>query len=531
MVRRIGVSAAVVAALILSALAGCDDDETSPSIPFTLDSGFDTSSPQPDVYTPPVDSGSQPDVVDSASPVDANEAAAPLPGIHVSLTGDDMADGSEAKPVKTIKKAAELVVDGQAIYLTDGTYDSTTQSDFSLALSKTVTVIGTGSGKVTIAGNASGSWIFNKGGGVSGVTIKDQSTAISVTGGTFTVSDIVFDHVATPMIIAGNTVATITLPATFLKNPNGSSFTNFLATDGTSDVTVTGGTMASLTGIGHLVLARGSSTLTLNGMTVTNWNWQFAHIYDNAKVTVNDSTFDAVGPGGGPNADNSVFAMGGQNTAAPLAEALTLKNTKITNSKGNAVGLSLYGNMASHDVLTFTDSQLDKGAHAVLVSTPGNLDSTLTVGINATNTTFDGNSNIAIDVPRATISLTGGSVSTNTQGGIIMRTTADTQSLEIRGTKFATNGGHAISVDGAAATVVDLGKAGDAGGIVFSGVPAGSSALNLLAKVAASALGNTWMPNENGADAAGKFTATVLTGPTSGKNATLVSGSSVAVGP
>jgi hypothetical protein len=67
---------------------------------------------------------------------------------------------------------------------------------------------------------------------------------------------------------------------------------------------------------------------------------------------------------------------------------------------------------------------------------------------------------------------------------------------------------------------------------VFSGVGATSSAVNLQALIAGTAVGNTWVASVQGADASGHFPAgTTLAGPQSGQNVTEPAGASLLMTP
>jgi hypothetical protein len=221
----------------------------------------------------------------------------------------------------------------------------------------------------------------------------------------------------------------------------------------------------------------------------------------------------------------------------PMGPSLVLDTTSVTASHSHAISLGLYGGSSERPSLTFTNSHIDNsvldpggclcGGDAIVVQgAPTN--PALTVTITATNTTFSGNAGAAISAPRATVSLTGGDVSNNKGGGLQLTDTASNNSIRVRSTTFHGNGGDFIALAGSASSSLDLGKTGDPGGIVFSSVPSGHSAVNLTAAVTGYAVGNTWMPGQQGADGSGSYTtATTLSSGASGLNATVGTGASL----
>jgi hypothetical protein len=192
--------------------------------------------------------------------------------------------------------------------------------------------------------------------------------------------------------------------------------------------------------------------------------------------------------------------------------------------------------------LTFSSSHLDNGASGGLW-VQGGTNASLAVNLNATSTTFDGNGFWGISSPRATITFagTGNSVSNNgataaantyTPGGILLTDAASTNALTLRNAAVGGNTGNQISFAGAAASTLDLGSDTIAGAVTFSGVGASSTAVNLTAAVAATAIGDTWLASVQGADTSGHFAAgTTLTGPVTGQNATLMTGATLNVSP
>jgi len=98
------------------------------------------------------------------------------------------------------------------------------------------------------------------------------------------------------------------------------------------------------------------------------------------------------------------------------------------------------------------------------------------------------------------------------------------------GTTLDANVGDGISFAGAAGSVLDLGKTGDPGGIVFTKVATNHSAVHLLAAIQGFAVGETWMPSVQSANASGKYTAPqTFAAGAAGANVTVGPGGSLVV--
>jgi hypothetical protein len=224
--------------------------------------------------------------------------------------------------------------------------------------------------------------------------------------------------------------------------------------------------------------------------------------------------------------------MGSQNSVPPLDQSLEVVSTDITMNQTSGIGMVLYGGMASKPVIRITDSHIENntgnGFGAGALST---IDATLVNTIQTINSTFKNNTLAGLIAPVGTVSITGGEFSGNVGNGIGLTGGTVVNSLKVRGTvKIDANGGHGVAFSGAAGSSLDLGKTADLGGITFTSVNASHAAVSLSAAIQGFAVGNTWMPNVQGASATGAYTSpTTIVGLTSGLNAFVTTGGSLVV--
>jgi hypothetical protein len=473
----------------------------------------------------------------TSAPVTINVNVAPN-GVFVNPdTGSDTNAGTAAAPVKTIQKALTLVTTGQNVYLMDGTYDTASQTSLSWSAANPVFIRALSANGVTLTGNgaASNGFSLAQGGGVRRVTFQNFNAAITVAGGTFKANDVKFSGVGLPCFIGGSTVAVIDESGVtgFLTNVPNAPFAAFLAVDAAADVTLKGGgnTISGVTNPGTALFVRGTAKLRASDLTFVNWPGHVVVLNDNAQVKLTNIVTNGSGLGTSSGYDKAAILMGGQNTATPLTEVLELENTTLSTCPGPAITLSVYAATASTPIIKLTNSHIDQNLfHGIVVNTPGGLSDALAITLKATNTTFKGNTGFGIVTPRLNGDFIGGEISNNSESGIQIQENTIASSLKIRGTKIDANGQYGILFNGNNTSTLDLGKVGDDGGIVFTNVAATKSAVRLDAQIVGSAIGNTWIPNQQGADANGKYvTATTLT--STGTNAAVIGGASLVVAP
>lgn len=389
---------------------------------------------------------------------------------------------------------------------------------------------------MTITGtNQTSGFLFENGGGVENVTFDTFSTAVSANGaGTFTMSGVHFKNVSSPVIIAGSLTATIDASGTepFAIPPASGFGFAAVGVDGTADVTFTGNAFRNIAvANGPMFLARGNGKLTIDGTVFDTLVSRPLTINDDADVVLKGVQIHNVSwPS--PGAGAAAIAMGGQNTLAPLDPSLDIQNSDISSNQVNAIVLTLYAGMASKPIIELTDSHVNGNTgNGIWITTPGTVDAALVATVQATNTNFRGNTGTGILAETAAVTVTQGDISMNGADGVALTGATFKNSLQVRsGTILDQNGGHGFSFAGAATSTLDLGKKADPGNTTFTGVAVGHSAVNLTAAIQGFAVGNTWVPNVQGANATGLFTTpTTLAAGSSGLNATVATGASLVV--
>jgi hypothetical protein len=522
------------------------------------EAGLDaTTEAAPDTSVPPVEAGAEAatDAPTDAAPPEDAPAEASAGSVYVNpTTGSDSNAGTQGAPFQTIAHAASVLSAadagaGQTVYLASGTYDAANQGALWGTFARPTFVVGTGSANVILSGtHANEIMIFAQGGGISGVTFQNTWEGFQIQGGTFTSSDVVLDGLPGFNVPALSFVngAVATLSATIFTNLNpaagGQDFPGIYA-DNAANVTwhATGNTITAAVGHGAFVFERGGAQVAIDGLAMNGYSGYGAQLYDQAQLTLSNSTWAGVAPAGGVcgiQACASIW-MGGSQTGVPTG-TLVLSGVTITGSPSSAVAYTTAPNTGAVS-LSFTNSHLDANAFDGLwISGSSNAALAMNVVSNGTTFTSDGIAGVTSTVP-VTMSITGGAMNNDGSGaavtatgqmpgGVLLQATTGLSTLTLRNVGFAGNTGNPVAIANAPGTVVDLGTTASAGGNTFAGVPvgAGVGALNLQALVTAQAVGNTWIPNAQGADASGHYTsATTLAGPANGPNFFAPAGASV----
>lgn len=456
----------------------------------------------------------------------------PPNGVFVHPTaGSDTAAGTQAAPFKTIAKARQSISAGQTIYLNDGTYDTSNQAVMLTTFTAPAFVRGLSPSGARIVGTTDRAFAFTQGGGIRDVTIEGFPTAVQATAGNFTLSNVNIAGASIAIDLRQTVTATIEQPAkTPAANVPAGAFACLALVQDDATVTYRGGGLEGYTGNGPAFFVRGRSTMVLEDVTIKDHVGTAVRVWDTSHVTLRRVTIDHAGASSGSAIERSAIYAGPNNTASPLTTSLVLESSMVTGSTGGAaIGFIQYSIAFTH-TLRFTDSHVDgNGAAGVLVSAASpHPDATL--AFTSVNSTFDENGTDGIVAPRGTFSLQGGSISKNAGKGLTVDAATTLNAVTIRGTTFDANGGDAVTLNGLATSSLDLGKTGMPGGVVFKGVGASSFAVRLVAPIQGFAVGDTWIPNEQGADAAGRYTAAkTLTSVDVGRNANVAAGASLVV--
>jgi Protein of unknown function (DUF1565) len=267
-----------------------------------------------------------------------------------------------------------------------------------------------------------------------------------------------------------------------------------------------GATSASASG---LLRTAGNSKLTLDGATLRNRKAAGVSMGGASSLVLQNGTvLDNVGPVGTFAGAVHVSSTG----------SLTMDHAQITNSPGSAIWVDM---LPSAPALNFTQSTIANNAQAGIVSGYGFVGTMATItadGLSLTNNNYgiywQGAAATSFDLRNSTI--TG-----NTSVGVSVSGVPGT-SFKLRGSTVSRNTVDGVYLSGS--MTADLGTAAAPGGNTFStnGTTGLHTAFN--AGQTANAVGNTWTPGQQGADANGRYstppsyTPVPKTGPIGGVN-------------
>lgn len=400
----------------------------------------------------------RPDLGDDAGTSDAALADADIPpgiSIHVAGTGDDANDGI-AKPVKTLKHAIGLAAanpDITSIVLASGRYSTSGGETFPYTLPANLVVLGAAGGGTILAGsNAEPGFIIGNG-AVRDLELEDFTVALTVTGN----ADVAAVHVRTKSVAmrASGTgkVAVLDLD---IAGASGSCAAGIELSDAAEMTAVNLVTR----GLETSVAAKNVSVLHLSKADFTSPHCDYQSavliISTSKPVMIEDSSID-----GG---DNGLLVS--ETSPTPL---IALSNTNIKNLTKTAVDMRT-------GTLTVSGGLFSNQGAALILS---DVDASI-AGITATRHA--------------------GAVIQTGDGRFRMRNSTLTENAE----------GFYIS----SVMPIDLGKAGDAGGNVFqNGFNTRTLDVEFGVPVHISAVGNTWRPGVQGADAAGHYATQTISGP------------------
>ena len=447
-----------------------------------------------------------------------------------------------ALPCRTIAHAVSGALPGAIVYLLDGVFDPSNQTPSSLAVPDGVTIAGYHpQGPGTGALVRSVQLQFQGSGAVRDLDLDGNAEVnASATAGspTLTLTGLRFHSTgdsgsgAAALGLGGNVAATLSpgplsggdcsLPAL----PVGS----LALLAGTSKLTIQGCTFDShgvRAGTHYLIWASQRSELTLEGVTFQNL----------AEIKLAHS--------------DAVVIVGGDTPATPARLVLhgtTVKDFSLGGSNFAAVGIG------SHAVVTLDGAQLTGGPNGVEADSNGvtnvalelkgtllsNLGRPLAItlqggpaeAVTVTGSTISNNTNgmRVYGTPTTTVNLTGLAYVGN-QPSSSYDTVVQAGSVTIRNSQFTGSGGVGLIVGGSQSggtATIDLGTAASPGGNTFTG--------NGLANVwftyggPESAVGNTWDPSNQGADASGHYAdGTTVSGAQTGKNYTTVAGAALSL--
>ncbi|THF87197.1 DUF1565 domain-containing protein [Deinococcus sp. KSM4-11] len=431
--------------------------------------------------------------------------------------GLDGNPGSQARPFKTIRAALGAASTGtvKTVVLVAGTYDGASGETWSYTVPDGVTLKANSSG-VLLAGLQGKSALTLAGhAALNYLTLRGFDVAVQAAGGTPTLTGVTLQENKVGLKFSGSAQATLT------------------------DLTVTGAASFSPGDtLGTLLLAD-TAQATLNNAALHD---TFpSYVSDQAKVSLvggsasglGSAVFRLRGSARLTCQDFSAKDMSSSQTALELSEASSADLNKCSYALKDGAGSATFAFVSGSSQLTATE-----------VSVYGDLDLELRDPTTHADVTggFLGRINssglLTINGSRLNQLIIGGGAATvtaaiiNNSGGVALYLGGGHLKLRSSTVTATTPSGttEGILVSNTTGIVApDLGTAADPGGNTLSG--SDGPGLEVDAPVQVSAVGNTWTPGIQGADASGQYGSTLIAGPTGNRtkdfNYYLVSGSSV----
>ena len=429
------------------------------------------------------------------------------------VNGVDTNACTQAAPCKTLAHAIIGAPAGSTFLLADGMYSAQTEGvgGFNVPDGGTLQAIHPGAATLaTLAINFVGSGTLN------GIVFGRQGPAFncggidaaSTTGTpTLTITG-VFSNCVNWLTVGGKVKATMTPGALA-----GGIYTTGLANGGqwalvnssspaSAELLILGGVFdGNDLGNAGLLSSMGTAKLTLDGVTARRWPRAAVTAAGGAVVLRNGTVLDQIGTAGASACDGSAIVVGSS------SGQLTMDSSTLSNAR--AAGICVLNNFSTTvtNSVVLTQSTITGSAGPAIQneSTQG-VGATITAdGASLTNNgwgifwTRAG----TFDLRNSTIS---GSTAVGTGAGVYLFMPSG--SFRLRGSAVTGNIQYGVHLDGTQSVgglTFDLGTAADPGGNTFTG-----NALAGLRSVAAAgdsvnAVGNTWIANQQGADANGRY--------------------------
>ena len=417
-------------------------------------------------------------------------------GLYVGGNGNDTtATGALDDPFKTLAHAVTVANAGDTIVFLDGGYSFTS-------------AVAIPDGVNLKAQNAGGAKLM---GTTNGVSLLSPAGSTRLEG-------LVLQQCATAVHYGPDSVGSLEVVNSSFVNCNLG-----IEVDGSVDVSVTTSPKTAMLGNGgaQFVSASGSSTVSVSGGVLENYMAaQVFDVHGDAVVDVGDvqileGTAFAIGArenGQITLHDSTVATRGLELVLLQGKSELTITNSDLSIKAGVATRYEcIRSEMNGFGAITLTDVKLHHCSGGINSSIPGEL-TLLRVEI------YD-HTYAAISLGYGfgglggTISITDSNFHDNDVFGIVIGSVSNLNIFKMRGTSVAAGIGaaspsDAIRIDGSLASTWDFGKVNDPGGNTILGATTDRTGLRLMQTGATVyAVGNTWKPSVQGADAAGHYSA------------------------
>jgi len=432
------------------------------------------------------------------------------------VAGLDTNSCVQAAPCKTIGKAMTGAPSGSAVYLADGSYPSSNNATIPDGVALRATHPGAAIlNFVTLTASGSASLnglVFD----LVGFSCSNLNAASTTGTPTLAITGVLF-KCGGAMNIGGSVKAVMTpgLLANGQYTALAAIYTNLLNLSGTAELLIQGG-IIDFNNFGQgqygpgMFNTTGSSKLTLDAVTVRNLKQQAFVIAGSTTVVLRNGTvIDHVGDAGDCAAGGAIVVSGGG----------TLSMDHATVSNGSEA-ICIGSGTTQLPTIQLTQSTISGMAGSAIA----------TAQINGPNGNLTADGLALINNGRGMYLLSGASpalsltlsnltVTGNSAGGITLSNGA----LTLRNSTVSNNGAEGgLTLYGSMAA--DLGTAASPGGNTFTGNTGPQLNSIVTAGQTVNAVGNTWKPSVQGADANGHyslppaFTPVPKVGPTNGAN-------------
>ncbi|HVY30490.1 MAG TPA: DUF1565 domain-containing protein [Polyangiaceae bacterium] len=425
----------------------------------------------------------------------------PFHGLYVGPTGDDAnGDGTVGNPFASLAKVVGMAKAGDTIVFLDGTYKASASQLSSTVIPDGVNVMAETPGAVTLQG-AANLPLFKLAGSssIEGIHFLSFQTVVqfvdgATATGSLTIKDSSFQDCAVQcLLLSGTTTTNIDVAADAVL---GDGTYNFAILSQQANLSIAGGIFQNFSN-GNVVNATDDAVVTLDDVSFTASTSKALLLDKKASAHLSHVTMATGGAG--------LITQKGQS-------ALTIADSDLSLAPNDKAGLCLRLEMDGVGSTEVTDSKL----HDCNTGFSGSIPATLTL------TRVE-----AYDMNFAGIDLGGGAggagvvvriVDSNFHdfGSTALRINngANFTDLKFRGTKFIVSDvkstWDAVTLQTSVGSNLDLGTATDPGGNTFLVANVNNTALRLGTQgtaMKAKAVGNTWIPNVQNADAQGHYNA------------------------
>ena len=444
------------------------------------------------------------------------------------VNGNDGNSCTAAAPCRTLTRQLAIALPGTTFSLADGTYSATSEGHTILTIPDGAVVQAIHPGAATLAsvqlavpvGSATfkGVVVGPEGPGATycGVIAAGQSQVVQPGNPTLTLVGVSSSCVDW-LVVDGNVKATMTpgsLPGgVYTSGLTGAgspaSGRNWLTVGSGAELLIQGGVIdGGNTGNtggaaqGALYSPTGG-TLTLDGVTMRNWSEVAIDASGSALTLRNGTVVDHVGDPTNP--------AGCAIKTGSAGSSLTLDHSTLSNAPGVGICVEAdFSTTAKTEAITLTQSTITGVTGAAIQDAGG-------FGTGITNITADGLSLLGngfglywtartgvVDIRNSTV--TGSTVASAGAGIYFNPQQASGMSLKMRTSTVSGNAQDGVLFSQFASSTIDLGTTADPGGNVFTGN--GTSGLHVDTFGGAgtvNAVGNTWIANQQGADAGGHY--------------------------